>query len=86
MPIFGLPLAFSHEMAAFYALKRVIMMAVVLFRRGHGEDVYAAPAEPFRGRAGQPILRIIPDHGDHRAARPRRRTPNTRRRSRQAPH
>ena len=45
------------------------MMAVILFRRRHGEHIYAPPAEPFRGRAGQPILRIVTNHRNDRAVR-----------------
>ena len=44
-------------------------MAVILFRRRHGENVYALSAEPFHGRARKPILRIVTNHRNDRAVR-----------------
>ena len=52
-----------------HTLQWIVVMAVILFRRRHGEYVYAASAKPFRSRAGKPVLRIVSDHSDHHAVR-----------------
>ena len=65
---FFVPVGFQPRNGRLHALQRIIMMAVILFRRRHGEHIYAPPAEPFRGRAGQPILRIVTNHRNDRAA------------------
>ena len=67
---FLIAVGFQPRNCRLYALQRIIVMAVILFRRRHCEHVYAPPAEPFRRRAGKPILRVIPDHRNHRAVRP----------------
>ena len=50
-------------------------MAVVFFRRGHGQDVDAETQEIFDRRAGHVVLGVIPQHGDHRAVRTGRAFP-----------
>ena len=59
----------------FNPLERIIVMAVVFFRRGHGQDVDAETQEIFDRRAGHVVLGVIPQHGDHRAVRTGRAFP-----------
>ena len=44
----------------FNPLERIIVMAVVFFRRGHGQDVDAETQEIFDRRAGHVVLGVIP--------------------------
>ena len=51
------------------ALQGVVVVAVVLFRRGHGEDADSLPQQPLHGGAGHVVLRVVPQHGDDGAVR-----------------
>ena len=59
----------------FNPFKGIIVMAVVLFRGGHGQNIDAEAQEIFDRRAGHVVLGVIPQHGDHRAVRTGRAFP-----------
>jgi len=66
---FMVAVGFQPRNGRLHTLQRIIMMSVILFRRRHGEYIYAPPAEPFHGRTRKPVLRIVSNHRNDRAVR-----------------
>ena len=51
----------------FYSFQRIIMMAVILFRRRHRKHVYTIFHQPLRATLRHIIFRVVAQHSDNRS-------------------
>ena len=65
------PMRFKPVYCVFDPFERVIVMAVILFRGRHRQNVYALFLQPFHATFRHIIFRVVAEHSDNRSVRRR---------------